>query len=450
MRCKTFIYGWLILLAMAVHTLAGDIYWTPTAPAVPQKTTLTFSAVADDWISNPDVTVTCNNKDVIVTLGDGASESDAASQVAAAINSTDTSNTTFDLIAGETKNIGGQLFEEFTKFKAAAVGAVITLTSTTDGEPFIVTVTETATGSVAVLSDGTGTSQLATSENHYNDANNWDTGAVPVNADDVFIIEGSTDILYWGSADPANPQSILIGPGYNGNIGLELNNPAGYRNYLPRYLPIEFDFAGDVFRIEGGRRIQIDTKAVEGVVHVTRGNVSLVSTATITLNVLSGSVETGNNGATTCKLGTIVVGDEEGSRGSLVMSSSTTFAISLPITIYEGTVTLDAAHADEKIVYKGNLTVGSGAQATITLRGGNLVYNSTGTITTLTQWAGGSDFSQDIRTKTVTNLVMYNDTYFWDPLGNVTLTNGIDLIEGGLHQVDIKSLKSRTWTSSGL
>ena len=195
----------------------------------------------------------------------------------------------------------------------------------------------------------------------------------------------------------------------------------------------------------------INTFAEAGNVTVESGNVSLITTSgVITLTVLGGNVMCGNKGEDACVLGTVICGDPAGgASANLNISKSATGTINL--TVYNGTTVVDAAMGGTATVY-GTLIVESGVQTTINVRKtGKLVYNSPGTLTTLntydTAWA---DFSQDTRTKTVTNLNMWDKSRYSDPFGVVTLTNGIDLEDGGLQNYTLETAIGLTWTSSAL
>ena len=119
--------------------------WTGDAIPVAQVTTLTFAGAG--WVAAETITITCNSKDLIVTLSAGAAAAptndEVATMIHAAINA---GSATANLQFTESKNIGGQQIPEFADFDATVAGAVVSLTSRIAGTPF--TVTE-ATDSVA-------------------------------------------------------------------------------------------------------------------------------------------------------------------------------------------------------------------------------------------------------------------------------------------------------------
>ncbi len=118
MRRRNLFSGWLLLCALAVQAIAGDVFWIANAPGVPQVTKFTITGV---WVADDDSTITVNGKPNTVTYGAvSTSTSDVAAAIAAALNSNDTSTTTLDLISDETKNIGGQQITEFRDFTATA------------------------------------------------------------------------------------------------------------------------------------------------------------------------------------------------------------------------------------------------------------------------------------------------------------------------------------------
>ena len=448
MRRKHFLASWLMLVALAVQTFAGDVFWTGNAPGVPQVTTFTVTGV---WDSPDTSTITVNGKPNTVTYGSVSNSiTDVAAAIAAALNSTDTSTTDIDIISDATKNIGGQMIAEFKDFKAVAVGSVVTLTGTTDGRPFIATSSEVTAGTGSIA-DATPTS--ASGPNHWTTATNWDTGVIPALGDDVYFTQGDVDCLYGLDDSGKDLNSFTREAGYTGRIGLPpINNDMGepYTEYRTTHLQIEPETGGDFYRIHGGPRTNINTFGEAGNVTIESGNVSLITTTgVITLTALGGNVELGNKGEDACVLGTVICGDPAGGAANVNISKSCTGTINL--TVYNGTTVVDAAMGGTATVY-GTLIVESGAQTTISARmKGKLIYNGPGTLTTLntydTAWA---DFSKDTRAKTVTNLNMWDKSRYSDPFGVVTLTNGIDLEDGGLQNVTLETVIGRTWTPSGL
>ncbi len=82
------------------------------------------------------------------------------------------------------------------------------------------------------------------------------------------------------------------------------------------------------------------------------------------------------------------------------------------VVVYGGTLTIDCAVVTSLTIYGGTVTVrGTGAVAQLYVYGGTCIYNTTGTLggNTKVGETGLLDFSQDPRTKTVTNPVLANN-----------------------------------------
>ena len=77
-----------------------------------------------------------------------------------------------------------------------------------------------------------------------------------------------------------------------------------------------------------------------------------------------------------------------------------------------------------------------------------MIYKGTGTITTLTvSGAGEADFSQDMRAKTITNVVqLYAGATIDDPYGVVALTNGFKPNRCTIADVALNFGPNRTFT----
>lgn len=207
--------------------------WLGAAVAVAQKTTVTIGGT---WANTEAVSLICNGNTLTVTLSTAAaaSTSTVAAALHAAINASDT---TTGLTNGETRNLGGQQINEFKDFSATVSGAVITLTGTTRGKPFTVTGAEgSASGTITLA-----TPTVATGPNHFDNANNWEGGALPVANDTILFDSGSVGVLYGLDYLLANTVAISleITGDYTGQIGLpQYDVSKGYAEYRKRYLEL--------------------------------------------------------------------------------------------------------------------------------------------------------------------------------------------------------------------
>ena len=446
----------LLIFVLAANAVASNNYWIGNAPDVSQVDTIT---IANTWAQNDTVSVTINSKAVTVTVGTSFSTSDVAAIVAAAINSDDGVGDTDDLVGDESKNIGGQTIIEFRDIEASVTGSVVTVTGTVPGRPFEMNVTESTAGS-GTATEATATS--ATGRHHYDNDSNWSTGTAPANTDNVFFARGNVDVKY-GMDGSVTLDAFQRMPGYTGTIGLTRENTdhgESYYEYRNRFLRAEPSSAGKIYRInarQGHTFLNIADESASIVIEnspVVAGeyshSVSIITGAGLaTVTIINGHVVLGAYGEKSCDTAAIVVGNSNTNSASLHLSTDIDLS-GATLTLNSGQVHLDAALGGAATVYGGTLVVESSAQPTINLRGGNLVYNGIGTLTTLNNYQGHADFSQDGRAKTVTNANLWRGSRLSDPQGIVTFTNGIDLEDCGLHEVEIISAPSLTWTPSAL
>ncbi len=184
--------------------------------------------------------MTINGKDVIVTVG---ATGTSTANVAIAIKEAWESYTRLDgtSTTDSTSNAGGQEFGEFAEASASVAGSVVTIVANKAGRPFTLTVTEatagtgTATGAVATT---------ATGKNFWNDTDNWDGGAVPVN-DDIVVFRDSNVSCKYGLPNASLEVTLQVWMSFTGEIGLprindENGDPAKqYYEYRQRYVRLD-------------------------------------------------------------------------------------------------------------------------------------------------------------------------------------------------------------------
>ena len=215
--------------------------WIGGAPAVADVWTLTFANV---WAAADTATVTINNKNLILTAGSGVLN-DLATYLANAINASAPINT-----AGFTSNYGGQQWPEFAELSAVANGATVVITGNTAGLPLTITTSETTAGSGTLTAVNT---TPATGPNHFDNADNWDTGTLPANLDDLYFDSGAVDCLFGLTLLRASTFNcnIYITNDWTGQLGLPNLNPAGYKEYRQRYFQFKGTSGKDFHVLEG-------------------------------------------------------------------------------------------------------------------------------------------------------------------------------------------------------
>jgi hypothetical protein len=389
----------------------GTVRWQGDAAAVAQVSTVQVTAydAATTYI------LTINGKTISVA---GTTDEDGtATALAAAWNASD---------EGEALEV-----------TASANTDTVTLTGDAAGKPFTVSSSVSGgTGTIGSVTAGT----TATGPNHWDDADNWSGGAVPVNSDDV-VIELGSDILYGLDKSAVTLASLTIKRSYTGKIGLpELANSGQttqYAEYRDTFLKIGATAVtiGDGDGTGSGRiKINFGTVAhttnVYGTGQALESGIPALlikgSHASNVLNVLRGSVGVAIYAGETGQLDFLRMGyvANQASDAQVTLGSGVTNDAVIvdggKLTIASATTTLNQS--------AGEVTILAGAHAAIVQTGGTLIYRGTGTVTAYTGSKGAVlDFSKDPRARTVSAATAYAGATIRDPLRTVTWTAGIDL-----------------------
>lgn len=384
--------------------------WIGAALAVAQVTRITFSA----YTSGQTYTLTINGKSV--------------SYVAAA-------STSADVFAGLVAAWGATLIAEF-KEATASVNSGVVLTANVAGVPF--TVTATATGGITSTIT---TLTACTGPNFRTNAANYLGGAAPGAGDHTRFRNGNVPMLYDLEDVAVNYGDIIIEASYTGSIGLPAVNPLGYREYRPRFLKLGNGSNNYKIRIGAGQgqqpaRILIDANAatvfaqVYGTGTALDGERPLViknTDATSTLEYYGGiaTLDADSSGAAaTLK---VIANPQAGAQCNVLVTEQvacgvvTTSGGELEI---RGSATSVDANLGSKVSISGDAT----CPTVVASSGSTVFWDSTAGVTNATARPGGTiDFGRQAAAKTVTNGTCHKDGKFLDPLGILTLTNGVIL-----------------------
>jgi len=217
-------------------------YWIGDAQKVPQVDTLTPGSLS----IGETLTVTINGKTSTHTITSTtmATEVDAFVATLAAITTIEE-------------------FDEIT-WAANSDSSAITATGPSDGAP--ITITTSASGGGVTFSKSTTTSPSG--PHHFDEADNWSGGAVPVDDDTIVFESNDVDCKYGLSNASTTPAEIRIDASYTGKIGLPQENANGYAEYRERYLTLGTDGDGSASSVtvhigrgdgNGSRRIMLNT-----------------------------------------------------------------------------------------------------------------------------------------------------------------------------------------------
>lgn len=231
-------------------------------------------------------------------------------------------------------------------------------------------------------------------DGNYNANANWSPANVPVNGDTVRLRAGRSSITSGLAQSAVALAAFIVEEGYTGTI-------ASSSAYL--------EITTSRFEFNGGAESWIDLKAsamapqVFGTSSPATGKrgLYLLGSALTTLNVTGGSVGLAVNVGETSTLTTARLATQGASLWLGTGVSLTNWQQ------HQGTGIIRCALTTLDL-YDGTLTTQEvGAIATVTIKGGTFIPNSTGTITTLNSYGGKVDFRQSDAARAVTTLNKY-------------------------------------------
>lgn len=392
--------------------------WLGRAAATFHKVTIT---VANTWATGDTGTITINGKNLVLTVGAATATTDVAAALTAMFNGS-------AAVGTETRSNTGDQYPEFAEITAVQSSSTVILTHDTAGVPFTATVSENTAGSGTLSA---ATTVTATGPSFWNDANNWDGGAVPVTGDDVFIDNSNVDILYGLSQSSETLSTLSIALSYSGKIGLPKTNAGGYPEYRADYLAISATTV-TVGRGSGvgSGRIKIDFGANATTIEVVNTGFGLETDleallikgthATNVLEVHAGSVGVAPHGNDSSVLATL-----RNAGGAVQTYANCTVTT---CTVSGGSTILNKAPTT--LTQKGGTTtiLGSGAVTTLAVSAGACNYQSSGTVTTASIGGLGEalvDCGGDISPRTFTTTTLDRGGRILDPNQTITFTNAV-------------------------
>lgn len=361
---------------------------------------------------------------------------------------------------------------EFQEVLAVSAGPTISLTARTPGKPFTITSSVTAGGGTI----GAVTNTVPSSgPNHWDTAENWDTGVVPGTGDTIYIGQSSSSILYglnqWSA--PITLASLNVLDSYTGRIGVpRINTDNADGNYVD-YRENALSIGATLVVIDGSNALQM--------------NFDLNTAQTLTTINATGAAD--ESGTPACLItGThaannIVVNKGEVGIGFFADGAATDFPtlginyVTIPatdVTVYVGeladigsvtqnggTVFLDgttaAAGAERVLIYQGvcHLNQAAGTIIGVTIYGGTVFYSTAATLTTLIMSGNPAsvptlDFRRGDFGPTITNASIHAASIIYDPVQTATWTNGLDLVECSLANVTLDLGKNQSWARTAI
>lgn len=437
------------------------------AADIPDVYTITIGGT---WADTDTLTIGCGNRDVVITIGSttAASTSLIAAEVKAILEATNRR----DGVADDCSWTHGALeYGEFREIQDVSVsGSVVTIEGP-PGIPITITASETSTSGTETVANP----QAATGKYFFDNADNWDTGSVPVDSDAIVFDASSLGVRY-GFPSSLDPASITCTAEFQGTdrwIGLPIWNRTDpnypYYEYRPRFLAFDDD-VDETGSIEigvgdgaGAPLINIDwpDKGTLIVVEVQKTAAAIPFLSDYALN-LKGN---GSLFAFYIKSGSVSLANLDSEAGGVSHIATSSGVPNDPILkvgpggsgspalveMYGGTV-LD--HAGLTITelrnYNGVFKCLDGGTTATTLNNfGTIVAINAVSATTAVLGSGSLyDASQNVSSGTIGNCIMQAGARMLDPQRQLTFTNDIDLEGCGLQDVVLDRGKNITVATS--
>jgi hypothetical protein len=361
--------------------------WRGDAAPVAQETRVTAAAieVGDQFM------LTINGKSISVTA---------------------TSTSAATLMTALTAAWNNSTIAELSEVTATVDGATLVLRADKPGVPFVVTGSTINGGATDSQSLSISATTVASGPNFWTTPRNWSGNAVPVTGDDIYLVDSTVDILYGLNQAAISPASLNIDQSFTGRIGLRTVNDLGYAEYRDQYLRIA---AGKV-QIgrgtgSGSSRIKLDTGSTATTINIFDTGSSEDGLASVTwsgnstgatLNLFRGSLGIALRPGETATLGTLRIAPESSSGRETRVELGPGVTINT-IDKCGGILRFAGQSIANLVQHDGSTTIESGDVTALRVRGGTVIYNSTGTLSAATVSASGKlDFSQDVRGKVVT------------------------------------------------
>lgn len=317
---------------------------------------------------------------------------------------------------------------------------VIDITAATPGFPFTASAFGTATPTYSVT-------VANSSKNDLNATANYSGGALPSNGD-TLVFENGPEGVFWNlnalsSVDLAAVivRSNLDGP--NARLGLPTFNTLGFREYRGTTItlgetPILQIYESPTANAETYRFVVDDNAACALDVYGQANGVQIGDEVTVwrggnasnTVRIVGGSLAVAVGATETAVISSLQVTDGTCQLGSGV-TLTTVNAINSIVLVRSNVTTLIVDGPQSTVTVEGTATGG-----TVTVDDGTLVWNSSGTITTLRIGSGGTlDATGSRLPFTCTNVTLEEGATILDPYGRITLSNPAALNRTSLDKI---------------
>lgn len=303
------------------------------------------------------------------------------------------------------------------------------------GGPWLVEFTGSLAGQdiTSISSNGTnlvgaGTQSLSitslispTGPAYWNNASNWSTSTVPVDADTVILEANDRPVLYGLNQASVTLDALIIRASFIAELGLPSVHQAGYLEYRDTHLQIGATSVRIGEGIGGGsERIRLDLGSVQTDVAIFHSAtpaalgeyaVNLLGThASNLLRVYRGSVSSAQFAGQSAVWATLQVGfaDDPSGDVELLLGDDVTLG---SVVVHGGVVssfTNSGSDITSLQVTAGSVAIsGTDGISQLDIEGGSVLYRTTGTLggNVVVGGTGTLSFEGDLRGKTVTNAI---------------------------------------------
>ena len=435
--------------------------WVGDAVDVAQVDTILISGT---WTAADEITLTINGKDIVIVLGATVTTAAIATAIKEVWNG--------DTLTGDaTSSTTGNLIPEFNESTATVDSSTVTITGDTKGVPFTLTMVDDGAGTFTHTADGTGASVVATGKNHFDNADNWSTGSVPVDDDTIVFDHGDVFVKYGLDQSAVTPAAVNITSAYTGEIGLPETNAddttSTYHEYRSQYLSlgVNTDAATTTFTIgsgtgQGSGRIKLNSGDSQAVFNVQAvgsraetGVPAILWKGTHTANIANitkGDVGIATIDGEATTLATLRVGYDTNVESDVLLEVGSGITLGV-LDVSGGVTTIESGTAAITTATVSGGTVNYGGDQGITaldIYGGVLNYTSTGTITTISSVSNGV-FSRagEMQAAIITDIIqIFTGASFLDQFGVLALTNGFRLKNCKVDDVTLDLGPNRAFT----
>lgn len=379
--------------------------WTGASLAVAQVSTFTVGGTA---AGSQVYTVTINGKAVSYTATGG-----------------DTNTT---IAAGLKAALAASEIPEFVEVTWTVSATVVTGTAATAGYAFTATAGATGTGSLTAATPTASAGPL-----HWDTAKNWSAGTVPVDGEDIDLLDWAGDIKFGLDQSSIQPASLNIYASFTGQIGLSrynTDNGDGYVEYRERSLKIgPATLNIGMGEGSGSSFVRINTGTDQTTLNLYNAARPTKSThavqwqgthASNVLNLLGGSFAAADAPDESATAATINIGRGSTANGAASEGSGTVY-LGRGVTwttINKASGSLDLNSGGTTLNnYGGETTQREGNLTTLSVWRGRFAYNGAGTISAMEIGSEGiGDLSQSMRSCTISAaVVMHANAQYLNP-----------------------------------